>query len=253
MAESIWDRLYTAFEERCGRENLELGRQLFADERVQITATRSGKIEFTIVDFDGKKATVMLERRPPDYSVTNKFIRLLIEDEESYQAYVQNITLGSIYTLLKEAGFIYQIESRPLLVTCSCRTGQEICPHIIAAISQLVEEIPGRFTAFLAYSGFDPMYIQNLIRYESRQRRKIVVDYENFWKGKEGYEIKRLERVECFAPGIWHAGAPPIVTEFIPDIEETLANTKEDARLLLEKTLQKKKGHVRASSGKKRV
>lgn len=240
MAETIWDRLYSVFEERCGRDNLEEGRQLFADQRLQITATRSGKIEFTVVDFNGEKAKVLLERRPPDYSVTNRFVEVLITDEESYQAYVQNKTPDSIYNLLKEAGFINQIESRPLMVTCSCRTGQEICPHIIAAISQLVEEIPGRFSVFLAYSGFDPMYIQNLIRYETRQRRTIIVDYDEFWRAREGYDIKRLEGVECFPRGIWLSGAPAIIAELLPDIEATLVHVKEDARLLFEKTILQK-------------
>lgn len=253
MAESIWNRIYSTFAERYDSGHLELARQLFMGGRVEITAIRSGKIEFTVVDLDGENVKVSFERKAPDYSVTNKFIRVLIADEESYQAYVQNKTPDGVHALLKEAGFINQIESRPLMVTCSCRTGQEICPHIIAAISQLVEEIPGRFSAFLAYSGFDPMYIQNLIQYESRQKRKVVVDYNDFWKVKGGYDIERLDRVECSAPGIWHAGAPAIVTEFIPDIEETLVHAKEDARVLLEKTVQKKKGHAKAASGKKRA
>jgi uncharacterized Zn finger protein len=251
MVQPFWEGLQDRFKDKVEPELFQEGMRLFSEGKATITSVKKGRIDLRVIDEDGKKYKIVQKREILDYNATNTFARKLASDKESYEALIQNKTPANITDILIELGTLNHIRNNHFIIKCSCGMGISFCRHQVAAILQIIAEIPVKFPVCLGYFGIDQAYVNLTIRDEISRKRKIQISYTEFWYGVQEYNPENVEGFEPEKPGVWHRGAPAPILLSVPDIEEAREKAAEEAAELLKKLEQQEKVKVKGRSQKK--
>lgn len=166
-----------------------------------------------------------------------RLINLIFSDITILQSVLQGRTPPDIMGSLFSTDLYFQIASKTSFVNCTCTNRNRFCRHAIASVHLLVTEMPENFRLFLAFCGFDPSTIYQIIHDRERRERRCSTTYHDFWIGSDDpiIGISPLTSDEQVPPGIWHRDAPPTVEQYIADIEETRMKVITSAAGILKK------------------
>ena len=219
----FWDQIKQQLKRDVQPKQYDIGVKLYLSVKVKITSLKNAEIEIELEDKGGVIYPIVLKRESMKPTALLELIPLLTSDTAILQSVLQGKTPQEIMDHLVLNGLYFQIVRKPVFINCTCSDRDRFCRHTIASLHMLVTEMPNDFHLFLAFCGFDPGKVYQIINDREKRERRFSTTYHDFWVGNDDMiiDISHPNPVEVVPPGIWYMDAPPTVEPYIADIEET--------------------------------
>lgn len=235
----FWDQIKEQLKRDVRPKQYDVGEKLYLSGKVRVKSLKNAEIQIELEDKGGVIYPIVLRRESMKPTALLELIRLLTSDIAILQSVLQGKTPQKIMEHLIVHGLYFQIIRKTVYIDCTCSAINRFCRHTIASLHMLVTEMPDDFHLFLAFCGFDPEKVYQIIHDIERRERRLSTTYHDFWIGSDDHivDISPLTTDEYVPPGIWYMNAPQTVEPYIADIEGTRQKVATKVKGILKKSL----------------